>query len=196
MDYFLCAMCIQCGTGVDALTVPGGKQWVMSKTLWCMFWKFDLYGIRDAHGKTRSCRRGPTTTLAEMGDGLSVPVRGHQVVESLSQDELQHMRAAIDDAHVECSIAPVISMVFESDEPQIVPGVPCVLGYVEPKQRPTGHAEPAVAIRPRAAVYEHATSFDSRRSCHLEESERGTCCHRNGRLSFPSIMDHLTLALS
>ena len=99
----------------------------------------------------------------------------------LSAEDRELMRSAISDAHMQFASPPRIvmpwempglSMVFDQDDASVIPSVPTVVGYVEPVHHAVGHEEPAVAIRTRATSFEHAISFESRRTKHLEELDQ------------------------
>ena len=82
-----------------------------------------------------------------------------------------------------CASKPEILMLWEmpglaavfSDESvsgPIMPSVPTVLGYVEPICQDSGHVETAIAIRTKSTAFEHAISFESRKTHHLEEKDQ------------------------
>jgi len=62
-------------------------------------------------------------------------------------------------------------MVFGEPNRPIIPPIRPVLGYVEP---PSGdvRTEGVVIVQPKATAFEHAISFNSKRTCHLPESEQ------------------------
>eukprot|EP00435_Cladocopium_sp_Y103_P030499 s4056_g7.t1 len=100
---------------------------------------------------------------------------------TLSDVERDNMHRAILEAQVTCSMPPSITMpwempglamVFGETELPVVPQVPLVVGYVEPAPVDAGHSEPAVVLSTKATAFEHAISFESRRTSFLDESEQ------------------------
>jgi hypothetical protein len=90
------------------------------------------------------------------------------------------MHAILEESHHSCASAPdialpwempALSMVFGEPSRPIVPPVRPVMGYVEPASEETG-PERAVTVHPKATAFEHAISFNSKRTCHLPESEQ------------------------
>ena len=119
-----------------------------------------------------------------MGDFHSLPLAQHgdsRVASSFSAQDGHRMREAIADAHRSCASTPnilmpwempALSMVFGTSDEPLVPDVPVPLGYVEPVSKSGGHEEPATAIRTKTTAFEHAISFESKRTSHLEEDDQ------------------------
>ena len=121
-----------------------------------------------------------------MGGAHSLHLHGDGRVqndEAFSAEDHQRLLDAISEAHMSCASKPEILMLWEmpglaavfSDESvsgPIVPSVPTVLGYVEPICQDSGHVETAIAIRTKSTAFEHAISFESRKTHHLEEKDQ------------------------
>ena len=111
-------------------------------------------------------------------------VRGsdsHRPPEFLSAQQMAVMRSAIEDSHFSNSSMPdilmpwempALSMVFGGNEEPIIPLVRPILGYVEPSQIEGVTARPPMSLQPKTTAFEHAISFDSKRVCHLPESDQ------------------------
>ena len=111
-------------------------------------------------------------------------VRGreqHRTLEPLSAQHLAVMHSAIEDSHFSNSSMPdilmpwempALSMVFGGSEDPIVPPVRPILGYVEPLQVESVTERPPMSLQSRTTAFEHAISFDSKRVCHLPESDQ------------------------
>ena len=115
-----------------------------------------------------------------MGASASLQLSHPDVGQSLSDRERQLMHSMIEESHHSCASAPdivlpwetpALAMVFGEPNRPVVPPVRPVVGYVEPHHEGT-RSEQAVDVRPRATAFEHAISFNSKRTCHLPESEQ------------------------
>ena len=111
-------------------------------------------------------------------------VRGsesHRNSELLSAQQLAAMHSAIEDSHLSSSSMPdilmpwempALSMVFGESEEPIIPPVRPILGYVEPPQIESVTERPPMSLQPKTTAFEHAISFESKRVCHLPESDQ------------------------
>ena len=122
-----------------------------------------------------------------MGGQLSVGINPERAslhacgeASSLTSQQRENFQAMLNETHFNISAPPNIvmpwempamSLVFGGPERPIVPPVRPVLGYVEPA--PLNAGQPAIlSSEARATAFEHAISFESRRTCHLPEHEQ------------------------
>ena len=118
-----------------------------------------------------------STERSELPDGQGLP----RVLETLDAQQRSLMHAMIEESQLSCSCAPSIrmpwempalSLVFGREEDSLIPQVRPVLGYVEPQGDGSEPERPAVSLQPKSTAFEHAISFNSKRVCHLPESEQ------------------------
>ena len=110
----------------------------------------------------------------------SANLRAGSEAHGLTSQQRESFQAMLNEAHFNSSAPPNIvmpwempamSLVFGGPEMPLIPPVRPVPLYVEPT--PSSTAQPAVLpSEAKATAFEHAISFESRRSCHLPEHEQ------------------------
>ena len=118
--------------------------------------------------------------VAPMGAHALLQTGHPEAVQPLSERDRVLLHAMLEECHHSCASAPdismpwelpALSMVFGEPNRPIIPPIRPVLGYVEP---PSGdvRTEGVVIVQQKATAFEHAISFNSKRTCHLPESEQ------------------------
>eukprot|EP00435_Cladocopium_sp_Y103_P042781 s2110_g11.t3 len=149
-------------------SVPGVHRSVLTYSVWCTMGS--AVSIETSEG-------GDHLTATDHGQ-----VNPLEIDCNISDTFREHMHNAIADAHASTSRSdlivmpwetPAMSWVFGNREPWEFPSVPPVLGYIEPSSEVEGtRREPAVIVSDKPTVFEGAISFNSFRTCHLDEGSQ------------------------